>query len=374
MATNHYIGEHHSGAKYLIYGTWVSMELWLSIVLFILGLAILVRGSDFFVGSAAFIAKHFGVSKLIIGLTLVSMGTSLPELGASVYASATDKGGIAVGNVVGSNIANIALVLGVCLLLRHITVKRKMLTRDGVIMLAVSLLFTLFVFWGVARWEGLILMAIFIAYLLFLYKQNKDEKKSEALSKAIEEGIERDRRLPREVAKLIIENKYITEKETRSRVIKAEKDKKLRLAKEIVKLVIGCLGVIVGAWLLVEMAVDISDTFGISQTVIGSTLIAFGTSVPELAVSMVAILKRFEDISIGNIIGSNIFNILLVIGAAALVKDLTVDNKLLFTNIPIMLLVAGLLLIFMALKGRLERWEGGVFVAIYALFLFLNFW
>ena len=348
----------------------------MSIVLFILGLAILIRGSDFFVGSAAFIAKHFGVSKLIIGLTLVSMGTSLPELGTSVYASATDKGGIAVGNVVGSNIANIALVLGVCLLLRQITVKRKMLTRDGVIMLAVSFLFTFFVFWGVERWEGLILIAIFIAYLLFLYRQNKDEKKSEALSKVIEEGIERDRRLSREVAKLIIENKEVTKKEAKSRVIKAEKDEKRRLAKEIAKLVFGCLGVIVGAWLLVEMAVNIFKGTGISQTVIGSTLIAFGTSVPELAVSVVAILKRFEDISIGNIIGSNIFNILLVIGAAALVKDLTVDNKnmLLFTNIPIMLLVAGLLLIFMALKGRLKRWEGGVFVAIYVLFLVLNYW
>ncbi len=122
------------------------------------------------------------------------------------------------------------------------------------------------------------------------------------------------------------------------------------------------------------MAVDISEELGISQTVIGSTLVAFGTSVPELAVSVVAILKRYEEISIGNIIGSNIFNILLVIGAAALVRGLTVDNKLLFTNVPIMLLVAGLLLIFMAIKGRLERWEGGVFVAIYVLFLLLNYW
>ncbi len=350
------------------------MELWLSIVLFILGLAILVRGSDFFVGSAAFIAKHFGVSELIIGLTLVSMGTSFPELGASVYAAATDKGGIAVGNVVGSNIANIALVLGICLILRNITVKRKMLTRDGVIMLGVSLLFTLFVFWGVARWEGLILMVIFIAYLLFLYRQNKDEKKSKALSKAIEESIEKDKRFAREIAKLLIENKDIKEDEAKKQIIQAEKEKNLRFVKEIAKLVIGCLGVIIGAWLLVEMAVEISESLGISQTVIGSTLVAFGTSAPELAVSIVAILKRYEEISIGNIIGSNIFNILWVIGVAALVRDLTVDNMLLFTNIPIMLLVSGLLLLFMAIKGRLERWEGGVFVAIYAIFLLLNYW
>ena len=126
--------------------------------------------------------------------------------------------------------------------------------------------------------------------------------------------------------------------------------------------------------MLVEMAVSIADTFNISQTVIGSTLVAFGTSVPELAVSIVAILKRYEQISIGNIIGSNIFNILLVIGAAAMVNPLKGDDKLLFTNIPIMLLVAAILLIFMAVRGRLERWEGGVFVAIYAVFLILNFW
>ena len=181
------------------------MELWMSALLFLFGLGILIRGSDFFVGSAAFIAKRFGVSELIIGLTLVSMGTSFPELGASVYASATGKGGIAVGNVVGSNIANIALVLGVCLILRRITVKRKMLKRDGIIMLGVSMLFTLFVFDGVTQWEGLVLMALFAAYLLFLYRQNRNEKKSKAIQRVLEESIQKDKPLTSEFAKLIIE-------------------------------------------------------------------------------------------------------------------------------------------------------------------------
>ncbi|UCG70576.1 MAG: calcium/sodium antiporter [Thermoplasmata archaeon] len=352
----------------------VSMELWLSILIFIIGLAILIRGSDFFVGSAAFMARHFGVSELIIGLTLVSMGTSLPELGASVYASATNKGGIAVGNVVGSNIANIALVLGICLLLQRIKVRKKMLKRDGIFMLGVSLLFTLFIFGGVVRWEGLVLIVIFAVYLFYLYKENKDERESEALRKVIEESIERDRRIGGEIAKLIIEKKDEDEKKAELEVTKEEKQKNPGLAKEISKLIIGCLGVIVGAWLMVEMAVNISESMGISQTVIGSTLVAFGTSVPELAVSVVAILKRYEQISIGNIIGSNIFNILLVIGAAALVNDLIVDNMLIFTNIPIMLLVAALLLIFMAARPRLLRWQGGVFVAIYVLFIIMNYW
>ncbi len=354
------------------------MELWMSALLFLFGLGILIRGSDFFVGSAAFIAKRFGVSELIIGLTLVSMGTSLPELGASVYASATGRGGIAVGNVVGSNIANIALVLGVCLMLRHIKVKRKMLTRDGIIMLGVTMLFTLFVYQqGVARWEGFILMVIFAAYLLFLYRQNRDEKRARALHRAIEESMQKDKTLASEFAKLIIEEEDDIPNQKKACEPKKIEVKEKGLRREAFKLTAGCLGVILGAWLMVEMAVSIATTFNISQTVIGSTLVAFGTSVPELAVSIVAILKRYEQISIGNIIGSNIFNILLVIGASALVNPLKVpgadENVLFFTNIPIMLLVAAILLIFMAVRNRLERWEGGVFVAIYAVFLILNY-
>jgi cation:H+ antiporter len=350
------------------------MELWMSILLFLFGLVILIRGSDFFVGSAAVIAKRFGVSELIIGLTLVSMGTSFPELGASVYAAYTGKGGIAVGNVVGSNIANIALVLGVCLMLRQIKVKRKMLTRDGIIMLGVSMLFTIFVFGGVQRWEGLVLMIIFAAYLLFLYRQNKDEKRGRAIQKALEESIKKDKPLASEFAKLMIEEEDDIQNCSEEPEPPKEKVEKKSINRDIFKLIAGCLGVIVGAWLLVEMAVSIADTFNISQTVIGSTLVAFGTSVPELAVSMVAILKKYEQISIGNIIGSNIFNILLVLGTSALVNPLGVDDQLLFTNIPIMLLVAAILLIFMAVRGRLERWEGGVFVSIYVVFLFMNYW
>ncbi|MEE9151429.1 MAG: calcium/sodium antiporter [Thermoplasmata archaeon] len=315
------------------------MELWLSIILFIIGLAILIKGCEFFVSGAAFIARHFGVSELIIGLTLVSMGTSLPEFGASVYASYNGDGGIAVGNVVGSNVANIALVLGVCLMLRRIRVKKVMLKRDGLIMLGVSLLFIFLVIDGVGRLDGLVLMILFAVYIVFLYRQNKTEARNPDMAESSE-------RFSKKGGKP---------------------------GKEIAKLIIGCLAVISGAKLLVDSSVDIASTFGISDTVIGSTLIAFSTSVPELAVSLMAILKRYEDISIGNIIGSNIFNILWVIGAAAIVGELAVDNTLLYINLPIMLCVAALLLIFMAIKNRLEKWEGGVFLAIYVVFLVLNY-
>ena len=316
------------------------MEIFFSIILFVAGLAILIKGSDFFVGSSAFVARHFGVSKLIIGLTLVSMGTSLPELGASVYASYAGEGEIAVGNVVGSNIANIAIVLGACILLRQIRIKKKMIRRDGLIMLGATLLFIFLVIGGINRWEGLVLMIIFAIYILLLYKHNKTDIEDENLCELS------DRFCPRESS----------------------------LKVETIKLIAGCIGIFLGSKLLVDSAVDIAQTFGISQSVIGSTLIAFGTSVPELAVSMTAILKRLEDISIGNIIGSNIFNILWVIGVAALVADLAVDEILLYMNIPIMLIVSALLLIFMAVRGKLERWQGIIFVAIYVVFIFLNYW
>ncbi len=318
------------------------MDLGMSIILFIIGLVILIKGSDFFVGSAAFIARHFGISQLIIGLTLVSMGTSLPELGASVYASYKGEGGIAIGNVVGSNIANIALVLGICLLLRRIYIKRQLLKRDGYVMIGVTLLFTLLAFGGMAggvtRLEGLLLMVIFATYLIILYRQTKGEMGN-----------------------------------TRNNADKRIKKKEKGLGKEILKLVIGCVGIIIGAQLLVESAVEIAKAFSISGTVVGSTIIAIGTSLPELAVSLTAIMKKHEGISIGNIIGSNIFNILWVVGAAALVGDMVVDSMLLHTHIPIMLIVAFLLIIFMSTKRVLVRWEGAVFVAIYAVFLMLNY-
>ena len=318
------------------------MEFLFSVILLIIGFALLIKGSHFFVESAAYIARHFGVSELIIGLTLVSIGTSLPELGASVYASYNGRGGIAVGNVVGSNIANIALVLGAVLLLKQITVKKKMLNRDGLVMMGVSLLFIMFVITGgrVDRWEGLVLMVLFSIYILYLYRQNKAEK-------------------------LTCETTDVCD---------IVEPKKSSLGKEMAFLVIGCVGIIIGAKLLVDSAVDIARTLNISETVIGSTLIAFGTSVPELAVSLTAILRKHSDISIGNILGSNIFNILLVIGAASIVNPLAVDNILINTNIPIMVIVVAMLLIFMAIGNKLKRWQGGFFVAIYVAFLVLNFY
>ena len=304
--------------------------------LLIVGFAILIKGSDFFIDSSTSIARHFGVSELIIGLTLVSVGTSLPELGASVAASIRGSGGIAVGNVVGSNIINIALVLGLCTALRGYKTDKTILKRDGYIIGAVSLLFVFLVFQGteVSRLDGLILITIFFLYLRLLFKKGtREERRSggEAVGKA--EG----------------------------------------MGREVLMLVGGLVGVLLGAKLLIDAATNIAAITGVSESVIGVTVIAFGTSLPELAVSVGAIMKGKESLSIGNIIGSNIFNILWVIGVASLVNSLAVDRMLFYFNIPLMLTVTILLLLFMRTGWKLERWEGAVFIALYIFFIVFNF-
>jgi len=305
------------------------------LVLLIIGLIILVKGSDYFIEGAAFWAKHFGVSDLIIGLTLVAMGTSLPELGVSAYAAYTGSGLLAVGNVVGSNIANIALILGLVLLFRNLELDEKMYKRDAYFMLAISIIFAVMAFMdgSISRLEGIILMAIFVAYMALLFSRRQV---------GMEEGHQQ---------------------------VKSD-----GLLNESIKLGAGAIGVFIGSRLLVNSAIEIASILGVSEGAIGSTLVAFGTSLPELAVSFTALKKGYTPISIGNIIGSNIFNILWVLGIASIIAPLNANDVLLKINVPIMLAVASLLLIFMRLKPLLDRREGAVFIGIYLLFIVANFW
>lgn len=298
------------------------------------GLLILAEGSRFFIGSSSYFARHFRVSEFIIGLTLVSVGTSLPEFGASVYASAYGSSAIAVGNIVGSNIANIALVLGISIIICPLKTSETMLKRDGLIMLGVSLLFVGLAFGGVSRLDGLVLMACFILYICLLYVQRRVG-------------------------------------EHKPSVIRAPEDN--TVLKEAGKLLFGAAGVFIGAKLLVDSAIAIAAALGVSQSVIGVTLVAFGTSAPELAVCITALRRKCDDMAIGNIIGSNIFNILWVGGVASLVSPLVVDETMFNLGMPVMIFIAALLLVFMRTGWKLEKWEGAVLVALYVGFIFSNF-
>ncbi len=308
-----------------------------TLLLLLLGFVLIIKGSDYFIEAAAYLARYFGVGELIVGLTVVSVGTSLPELGVSVYASYTGSGGIAVGNVVGSNIANVALILGLIILFKSIETDEQMLKRDGYFMLAVSILFAAMAYLGnqISRLDGLVLMVLFLFYMRLLYRH-----RAEGAAIEVEEGI----------------------------------DAEDGLGRVAVKLIFGGVGVFLGSRLLVNSALVIAEAIGVSEGVIGSTLVAFGTSVPELAVSASALKKGYGSISIGNIIGSNIFNILWVLGLASLVSPLAADNVLMQFNIPMMLFIAVLLLAFMRSGWKLGRGKGVVFLGLYIFFLAVNFW
>lgn len=301
------------------------------------GFILLWKGSEYFVMAAAEIAKKIGVSDLVIGLTLVSFSTTLPEFTASTIGSYVGSGGIAVGNAVGSNITNIALILGTCMIIEGYTVEPVVLKQYGVTLLLVCVLFSGFAFNGVARIEGGILLALFFAYLIILSKGKHTRRQIMEVSIELED-------VPREPA-----------------------------WKVAVKFVGGAVAIFIGARYLVESAINIAMALDVFESAIGSTIVALGTSLPEFAVSLRALKEDFEEISVGNILGANTFNILWVVGFSALVNPLTLDVNLLYFNIPVMMGVTVLLLAFMRMGYTLKRWQGILFVVLYVLFVVNNY-
>ncbi|HEX59929.1 MAG TPA: calcium/sodium antiporter [Methanomicrobia archaeon] len=298
-----------------------------SFVLLFTGLFTLVVAADVFVESSAAVARRFNISEMVIGLTLVAFGTSAPELATSLYAAAVGSSGIAVGTVVGSNITNVA-ILGICAAIVPLATDENVV-RDGLVVLSISLLLAVLAFQGISRWEGCVLIVAFVSYMAAL--------------------------------------------RMRGGVTMQDENIRFSGVLEFLKLCLGGFGIFLGAKLMVDSAVSIAAFFNILESVIGSTLIAFGTSAPELAVSVNAAVKRHGGISVGNILGSNIFNAALIVGLSSLVRPLGIDDALFFWNIPMMLFTAALLLIFIRTKHELSRLEGIVLIATYVVFLCVNY-
>lgn len=315
-----------------------------NIVLFVIGLVILLKGSDWFVDSSAFFAHHLKISEIVIGLTLVSIGTSLPELATNIYASISDQGEIALGNVVGSNITNIALIMGLgCVLKRDLPVPKTLLKRDGALMLVSFIIFFLMAvtssgekFNILDRFDGLILLIFFVAYCALLFK-NKN----------------------------VLENAAAVEEESEAQKIKS-------ISFAISYFILGLVMIFVGAKLSVDTVVVTAEKLNISKEIISATVIAFGTSVPELAVTITSIAKKKNDLALGNIIGSCIFNLILVMGVAATITPIVVTSEMLNVLLPLMILTGFILLIFMKTGNRLVRAEGVCLLAIYLIFLAYN--
>jgi cation:H+ antiporter len=307
-------------------------------LLLLLGLVLLFIGGKYLVESSVAIARRFRIPTMIIGLTVVAFGTSAPELLVSIQAAIRGYPEISLGNVVGSNISNILLVLAITAIIFPIPVPASSVKKDWPILMLVSLVLLFFSLDGLlSRYEGLIFISLLIIYLLFNVIQAK--------------------KMP----------------------TPHEEDTEIRPAMKVwvagVMLLFSCIGLALGADLLVENAATIAGNLGISQRVISITMVAVGTSIPELATSVIAALKKETDISVGNIIGSNIMNILTVLGVTSIVGDIRVDQAIARFDIPWMLGITLLLLFLMlpAARSRITRWEGILMIVIYLLYIYLIF-
>ena len=306
------------------------------LILFVLGLGALYLGADILIRGASRLARDLGVNALVIGLTVVAMGTSTPELLVGMVAAVRSSGDIAIGNVVGSNVANIALILGVAAIIRPIRVQMRLLVREVPIMIFASLAFYVFALDGsLSRWDGLALAAGFIAYILYLLDGARRE------SPAIE--IEYQKFVPTGG----------------------------NLASHILLTIVGLSTLLGGAHMVVNGAAIVARVLGISELAIGLTVVALGTSLPELATAIAASIQDEGDILVGNVVGSNVFNVLAVLGASSLARPITVAESVIRVEAPVMLAVSIIVLPFVWTTLRLTRWEGSILLLAYGAFVVL---
>ena len=307
----------------------------LQILLLIVGLALIVFGADWLVDGASAIARKAGISEFVIGLTIVGFGTSCPELVVSLTGALQGNGAISAGNVLGSNIFNTLLILGLTACISPIAVTRSNRRLDIPLTLLVTFLFVFCAVGGtsISRAEGIIFLLIFAAYMVYCFKSDSGN---------VEEA----------------------------------EEKQMGLAKAIILVILGLAGLVVGGDLFVDNSVLVARALGVSDKFIAITLLAGGTSLPELATCIVAAAKHKQQLALGNILGSNVFNILLIIGCSAVVNpvDCAAMNPVDF-GVLILSAVLVWLWTYTGRRDRIDRWEGGILVAsfvAYYVYLFLN--
>lgn len=316
-------------------------------ILLIIGFVLLIKGADFFVDGSSSVAKILKVPTIIIGLTVVAFGTSMPELSVSVTAALRGSNDLAVSNVLGSNIFNLLVVLGCCALVKPVAAKWSLLKKEfpfsiliTIILLLVDSDFSIMKIldgnqgFVLGRWAGLLFLILFV---LYIYATVKSVLRSRAEAKDMEE----------------------------------EEYKTMSPLKSGVYIVIGLIGIVWGGNLVVDSASNIALTFGWSQTFIGLTIVALGTSLPELVTSVVAARKGENDLAVGNVVGSNIFNILLILGVSSFITPITLDVTAVYDTI--ILIIASIVVYVSAISKReIQRKEGILFLVCYfAFFLYV---
>ena len=347
-------------------------------------LFVLVKSSDIFVEAVARIAKYLGVSEFVIGLTVISIGTTLPELGSSTMAAMAGVTELAVGNVVGSVIANIGFILGLSSILVLIKTTKQIFMRDCLVLFSITMVFSIFSYDGtVSLIEGLILLTLAPIYVAYLFRFRPHIRKEvynfkDYLAKSYKfnhlihfgaptKRLEQD--LKKEVYEDFVGKGFDLEeyKNVRNRLSRF----RTSISKDLTISLFAVVMIYLSARYLIPVAIELAMDLGMGGNVIGATLIAFGTSLPELFVSISSIKKGFSNMLLGNMIGANIFNLTLVAGAAALISPLNIMPTTIAISLPIMILLTGMLFIFARTGWRIKRYEGAALLLVYVAFIYL---
>lgn len=304
------------------------------VALLTIGVGVLYFGAEWLVRGAARLAASLGVSPIVVGLTVVSFGTSAPELVVCSVAALGGNPDLAIGNVMGSNLANIGLILGLTSIIRPLAVHSRVVWREMPLMILVTAaLYPLVWDHVLGRGDGVILLFALAAYLLFVFHSVEDEP-----------------------AEVLGEYEEFVKASTASVAVHPP---------DILWVLLGSGGLVVGGYCIVEGAVHVASALGMSQVVIGLTVVAIGTSLPELATSVVAAARDEADIAVGNVIGSNIFNVAAILGTTALLEPMAIQTTLLTRELPAVLAISILLLPLLRTRWRIRRWEGAILLLTY---------
>ncbi|AMD18208.1 sodium:proton exchanger [Methanobrevibacter sp. YE315] len=301
----------------------------IQVVLLLVGFVFLIKGSDFFVDGASSIASLLKIPTIIVGLTIVALGTSAPEAAVSITSSLTGSNAMAVSNVIGSNLFNILMVIGISALMGDLLMEKKVLDKDLPFLVGITILWAIFIIigWDITNIEGIILLIILIAYIFYLVRDARKSSEGTTVEKP-----------------------------------------KLTLQKSIIFIIVGLAGIIIGGDLVVDSASAIAIALGMSETLVGLTIVAIGTSLPELVTSITALKKGENQLVIGNVIGSNIFNILFVLGASSAISAIPLDSSLLI-DVIFMLFVTVLCFIFGKTQEKYDKREGFILVALFFVYM-----
>lgn len=305
------------------------IELIIEIILLLLGFVFLIKGSDYFVSGSSSIASLLKIPTIIVGLTIVAIGTSAPEAAVSITAAVNGNNAMSVSNIIGSNIFNLLFIVGLCATLNELKIGRQMLEKDYPFLIVATILIVAFILigWNILRIEGIILLILFAVYLFYLIYTTKETKEAQYVEKP-----------------------------------------KLSLSRSVIYIIGGLIGIVVGGELVVNNASAIAMAFGMSETLVGLTIVSIGTSLPEVATSLTALKKNENELVIGNVIGSNLFNIVFVLGLSATISPITLQPNLLI-DLCLLLFITLLCYVFARTQDKFDKKEGIVLLIIFILYM-----